>query len=546
MKKDFLPKIKKFASEKWEGVFLLVFVLIAFYLRFINITKLNYFTYDQARDALFVKRIIVDHQWRLLGTQTSLPGMYLPPFYYYTIALILWLFHLNPVGIDIYSAFIGVLTIPLIFYVANKIFGRPAGVFSAGLMAVSPLVVELTRRAWNPNTLPFFILVSFYFMWQYLKKGKTKDFLLTFGFYGYCLSLHFGAWTLMPLFILVWVYSLLKKKLGWLGLLGGLGLLFFFTSPLLFFELKHNFFLTGQAKIFFFDGEHIGMSGANFFESFISSVVALFLILISGKIMVGYGAPFEFSGKIKDLFALSQPISVVAQKPFSLSFQWWGIAIFSLIVLASLSLFWQRLKKKNDEKLVLALKMLWVWITWGVLASRLYSGNFYFFYYLFLFPAPFLLCGFLGKSFWQYRKLRLIIILALFLIIGFHLKFTVALATEWRNINDLMAVAEVISDNIDNQSLFNIATVQKEAYRWDRNSVDYRYFVESFGKKKALDWYPEDYRKASILFVVSEGGQTEVLKSNIMEIEEFSPAKIIGQWQVGKGIVIYKLSKNIK
>ncbi|MGB9637551.1 MAG: hypothetical protein ACPLY7_02010, partial [Microgenomates group bacterium] len=113
----------KFIKQNWEYLFLVFFILIAGILRFSNITKLEFFTYDQARDALFVKRMIVDEQFRLLGTQTSLPGMYLPPFYYYTIAPVLWLFRLNPAGIDIYSAFIGVLSVPLVFYVANKIFG---------------------------------------------------------------------------------------------------------------------------------------------------------------------------------------------------------------------------------------------------------------------------------------------------------------------------------------------------------------------------------------------------------------------------------------
>ena len=160
-----MRKLFKFLFNHWEIIILLILILIAAVLRFYNITKLEFFTYDQARDAIYVKRIIVDHRLRLLGTQTSMPGMFLPPFYYYTVAPILWLSRLNPIGIDIYSAFIGVLTVPLIFFVSNKIFGKPAGIFSALLVSVSPLMVELTRRAWNPNTLPFFILISFYFLW---------------------------------------------------------------------------------------------------------------------------------------------------------------------------------------------------------------------------------------------------------------------------------------------------------------------------------------------------------------------------------------------
>jgi 4-amino-4-deoxy-L-arabinose transferase-like glycosyltransferase len=533
--------------KHWQLIFLAIFIFFAAYLRFANITRLEFFTYDQARDALFVKRMIVDHEFRLLGTQTSLPGMYLPPFYFYTIAPVLWLARLNPAGIDIYSALIGVLTVPLVYFVANKVFGRPAGVFSAGLFAVSPLVVELTRRAWNPNTLPFFILIAFYFVYRYYKEGKLKDFLLAFGFYGYCLSLHFGAWTLLPLFGLTWFYHLIKgKDRKVVGLVGAACLLFFFTCPLLLFELRHNFFLTSQAKVFFFDGGHIGPSG-NFFEPLISSLIAIFTILISGKIMVGYDAPFEFSGKLRDLFLLDHPISVVAQKPFSISFQWWGLVVFLGILMLGFYYFYSSFKNKESTKALslakLPLVLLWAWIVWGVFASRMYSGKFFFFYYLFLFPAPILLFGFLGQAVWRKQILRPIALSAFLMIIGFHLKHTTVFLPSWRNFDNLKAVALKIAENAPSQGTFNLATIQKDLDRWDRNSVDYRYFVEAYGGKRALDWDPSDYGRADFLFVIDETGQSDPLISNIMEIKVFKPGKIVDQWQLENGVVVYKLSK---
>lgn len=522
-------------KKYWQEILLGIFILIAFVLRFYNITDLQFFTYDQSRDALFVKRMIVDHEFRLLGTQTSLPGMYLPPYYFYTITPILWLFKLNPIGIDIYSAFIGVLTVPMVYLVANKMFGRPAGVFSAGLFGVSPLVVELTRRAWNPNTLPFFILVSFYFLYRYFTEKKVKYFLLSFGFYGYCLSLHFGAWTLLPLFIFTLFYGWLKGKLGRLGVLGGLGLLVFFVFPLVLFEIRHNFFLVGQAKVFFFDGRHLGpKSGVNFFESLVVSLAAIFTTLISAKISIGYGAPLEFIGKFKELFVLNQPISVVAQKPFSISIQWWGLLIFVMIVISSVL---------NFKKYKTPLTMLWIWILWGVFASRMYSGGFFFFYYLFLFPAPILLFGFLGKTLSKTKVSTMFSLLALILIIIFHTKYTTVFAKSWRNFNDLMNVAKTISGNIGSEQKFNLATIQKESDRWDRNAVDYRYFTESYFGKRALDWYPENYRDAEILFVIDETGKTDPITSPIMEIQQFNPKSVIGQWDLEKMIRIYKIDK---
>ncbi len=532
--------MKKLFSH-WEWLLLSVFILIAAGLRFASITKLQFFTYDQARDALFVKRIIVDHEFRLLGTQTSLPGMFLPPFYYYTLVPVLWLSGLNPVGIDIYSALIGTLTVPLIYFVSNKLFGRPAGIFSAGMMAVSPLLVELTRCAWNPNTLPFFILLAFFFLFRYYEKRQRKDFLLAYVFYGYCLSLHFGAWTLLPLFVFSWFFYLFKSRgKGLLGLLLSLGILIFFVSPLILFELKHNFFLLGQAKSFFIDSRRIGLNAMTLLEQVTTSVIALFVILISGKVSVGYGAPFGFEGKIKDLFLLPRPISVVAQKPFSISFGWWGILILALIVFFVVRQFSH---KSENGKTKLALTMIVGWLFWGVLISRLYQGGLFFFYYLFLFPIPFLMVGFLGKSLWQ-GKLKIPALLVLFLALYFHIKFTTVFTPVWRNFSDLKTVALTIAENVSPDKSFNIATVQRDLDRWDRNSVDYRYFTETFGKRRALDWYPEDYQKAETLFVVDETGEADVLRSPIMEIQKFGPESIAHRWKLDSGIVIYQLEKS--
>lgn len=525
--------MKEFFKKNWQEILLVVFIGISLVLRFNGIFKLNFFTFDQSRDALYVKRILVDKEFRLLGTQTSLPGMYLPPFYYYTIAPILWLFKLNPIGIDVYTAFIGTLSVPLVFFIANKIFGRPAGIFSAGLWTVSSLMVELTRRAWNPNTLPFFILIAFYFFYQYFKEKKRKDFIFGTVFYGYCLSLHFGAWTLLPLWIASFIFFTVKSKKITKSLIV-VGIIIFFVSPLLFFEVRHGFFLFFQAKKFFFEGNRIAANFRLISEQFITSLAGLFLILLSGKASVGYGAPLGFSGKLVEFFTLPQPVSVVAQKPYSFSFAWWGIILLVLILLISF------FKRKE-----LSIKIIWTWLIWGILASWLYRGGLQFFYYLYLFPVVFLLFGLLGYCLYQ-SKIKVFKYGALvgFLAITlFHIRNTVAFASTWRSSRDLRAVAEIIANNVSPEVSFNIATVQRDLDRWDRTAVDYRYFTETFFGKRALDWFPEDFQKAEELFVIDETGKTDILNSPIMEIQTFNPGEIKASWTIENDITIYQLTK---
>lgn len=528
----------KLKLDKLEIILLLVILGVAIFLRFYQINKLHFFTYDQARDAIYVKRIVVDHIPRLLGTQTSLPGMYLPPFYYYTIAPVLWLAKLNPVGIDIYSASIGVLTVVLIFFVANQMFGRPAGIVAAALYSVSPLNVELSRRAWNPNTLPFFILLAFYFLWRFWVKKRGKDFLFATIVYGYCLSLHFGAWTLAPIFLFSWLH-LFKKKGSKKVLLGSVAVISLFIAPLILFELRHNFFLFSQAKVFFFDKQHLGLAQGNFFESILVSVVAIFTVLLSGQILINAQAPLEFSGKLMDLFRFSQPISVVAQKPFSLSFQWWGFLILGLIIFLTV---WYLLKsKKKVWKISLAL--LWVWVLVGVVIARFYAGKFFFFYYLFLFPVPFLFLGFVAKVFWRSLIGRILVIFSVLAMVSFHVRSTTVFQDGWRDINDLHRVAKTIARDASKDVPFNIASARRDTDRWDRNAVDYQYFVEAFYDQQPLDWLPEDYEKAEILYFVAESGKMNPLNSPIMEVQKFAPKEILKAWELPKGMVIYKLGR---
>lgn len=535
--KEKLKNIRR-QEKKVEVIALAVIVLLAIFLRFYQINQLNFFTYDQARDAIYVKRIVADHIPRLLGTQTSLPGMYLPPFYYYTIAPILWMARLNPIGIDVYSAAVGVLTVVLMYFVGNQMFGKPAGIMSAALYAVSPLNVELSRRAWNPNTLPFFILLAFFFLWRFYEKRKEKDFLFASIVYGYCLSLHFGAWTLAPIFLFSWFF-LLKKKGDKKILLGSALAIFFFILPLILFELRHNFFLLSQAKIFFFDKQHLGLPQINFIESMLTSVVAIFTILISGRILISTQAPLEFTGKLADLLRFTQPISVVAQKPFSLSFQWWGIVILALIIGGSLWYFFKGKEKSWKQTLAL----LWAWALTGVIIAQFYSGKFFFFYYLFLFPVPFLLFGFLVKLFWPVRYGKLLVVLSVLAIVSFHLKHTTVFNPYWRDINDLHRVARTIAQDASKEAAFNIASARKEKDRWDRNAVDYQYFTETFYDRQPLDWLPEDYERAEILYLVSETGPLDPIGSPIMEVQKFRPKEILETWELPKNIVIYKLGK---
>lgn len=520
--------------KRRDLVFLIPIILMAAFFRFYQIDQLQFFTYDQARDDLIVKRILVDHKFTLLGPQSSMKGAYLPPFYYYTLAPVLWLSGLNPIGVDIYTAIIGVMTVILIWYVVREFFNLFAAILVSALYASSPLIVELSRRAWNPNTQPFFVLLMILFLYRLFQRRQAIFLFWASLTFGYAINLHYGAVALLPVWLagIIWTLFYLRKFRE--GLLAAAAV-FVFIAPLILFDLRHNGMLITNIYQYFFAGERINFSPNNFLEPMVASIFQIFVAIFSGNFLKTGQVPFEFWGKINSVLNFS-PVSIIAHKPLLVQYQWWGIFLLAMVALA---VFW--LYVKREKRVVLNLLLGTVFA--GALVSRFYTGKFYFFYYIFLFPLPFL---FLGSLFWFLGKDRwgLIGAIALFLgIFYFNIKNVLVFEPPERTIEDIRNVSQIIAQDAPEDKPFNIAANYRSADRWDHNAVDYRYFTEAYYHAKPLDWQPEDYRQAEILYVVAEGGLPDPLGTKIMEIEEFAPKKIGKIWELPKGVVIYRLEK---
>lgn len=534
MKRKIKRVVQLIKSNRFELVFLFLIVAIACFLRFYRITELHFFTYDQARDDLIVKRILVDHKWTLLGPQSSMRGVYLPPFYYYTLVPILWLSRLNPVGVDIYTATIGVLTVVLIWYITREFFGKVSGLMIGALYATFPLIVELSHRAWNPNTQPFFILLTIFFLYKLFTTKKEKFLIFTSLAFGYAVNLHYGALALMPIWLFAFIWGLVKLKNKSLILLSALAL-FFFGAPLLIFDFRHDFMLSKNIYLYFFAGERISLSPRKFFEPMVSSVYQLFVALLSGSFVKTTQVPFEFWGKLKSVLSFA-PVSIIAHKPLLVQYQWWGVCLLGGIFIA---VAWNYLKKTK----VLILNLLLGAVLVSALVSRFYTGKFYFFYYIFLYPLVFLFLGLFFSSLWQRNWGKWVVGLTFLWMIYFNLTHVLVFEKPERTIRDIKQVAQTIASDVEPSKKFNIAANYRSPDRWDHNAVDYRYFVEAYWGKKALDWQPEDYERAEVLYVVAEGGLPNPLNVQIMEIYKFQPKKVLKSWELPKGVVIYKLGR---
>src|SRR3989344_8549760 len=98
-------------------------------LRSVEVINKNFlFGFDQGRDYLAVKNIVVDHKLTLIGSEigagvSGFRGIFHGPFYYYLLALPFIIFKGDPYGGMILMFILGITAIVLSYIIGRRIFG---------------------------------------------------------------------------------------------------------------------------------------------------------------------------------------------------------------------------------------------------------------------------------------------------------------------------------------------------------------------------------------------------------------------------------------
>src|SRR5258706_15192233 len=154
---------KKFLTK--SNLILLGILILAAFLRLYRIRDYLTFLGDEGRDVLIVYNILHGHL-TLLGPTSSVGGFFLGPIYYYFMAPFLWLFQYDPVWPAVMVALLGIATVWLVYKIGAEFFGSKAGLIASLLYSISPLFISYSRFSWNPNPMPFFTLLTLYFLYK--------------------------------------------------------------------------------------------------------------------------------------------------------------------------------------------------------------------------------------------------------------------------------------------------------------------------------------------------------------------------------------------
>lgn len=229
-------------------VVLFAFIVLGIAARSVEVINRNFlFGFDHGREYLMTRDIVVNHHPTLIGTalgagSAGINGVFHGPGYYYFLAIPFIIFSGDPYGGVVLMFVFGLASLIVMLILAGKMFGKWKALVPVALLSLSPEIVSQSRSIWSPHPSTFFVLLSFLFIYLFIKsigKKRLLYILLAAFFAGFIYNFEFAIAVPLTFSIFIFVPFVIKKDIkGYLVMLLGTILAYF---PMLLFEVRHNF-----------------------------------------------------------------------------------------------------------------------------------------------------------------------------------------------------------------------------------------------------------------------------------------------------------------
>lgn len=202
----------------------------------------DYFLHEQGELYLITKGIVLNHNFPLISPEVGGVGNFSkgPLFSYFFIIPFIF-FHGDPFGGRVLMFLISFLTLPIVYYCMQKMFGVKEALAATFLWSISPFFITFSGNIFSPYVIP--LLAMIYFLSLYFILRRNFYFFLLASF---CLSLmtHFeivSAVSLGITFAFITIYFLITKRLS--IKIFFLTILFFFLPliSVIVYDLTHHF-----------------------------------------------------------------------------------------------------------------------------------------------------------------------------------------------------------------------------------------------------------------------------------------------------------------
>ncbi len=228
-------------SKKYFLGVLVAIVVVGFFVRTYHFEPWLHFELDQARDAKVIDMAFEGSFWDLplLGPKAGGTFLRLAPGFYYLQYVSGLLFGQTIPGISWLVAVLSIAVLPLLYLFLRRGFGESMSLGLTALASVCVYLVLFGRFGWNPNMLPFFLVLGFYALLRAVEKDNPKRtgwFLLAAFALTLATHFHFLAFLAVP--VIVVLFLLIKRvRFTWAAWGGVLLIVLFLYSPMLINEV---------------------------------------------------------------------------------------------------------------------------------------------------------------------------------------------------------------------------------------------------------------------------------------------------------------------
>ncbi|HBB36674.1 MAG: hypothetical protein UX02_C0001G0038 [Candidatus Moranbacteria bacterium GW2011_GWC1_45_18] len=308
------------SKKYWDYFILAVIVLLAAAVRLYHFSDWLYFAMDQARDAMLIREAYDNgiSNLPLLGPRAAGTFLRLGPIFYYFQFLSAKIFNSTDPAVLAYpDVFFSILSIPLFYFFLRIYFQKTSSLLGTAIFSASFIAIQYARFAWNPNAIPFWILLTFFALLKFSQSKREKEkyawlSAMAVG-WGVASQLHFLVFVALPILIIISLaWNRNFKKMGWKGAGLVILILLIFYMPVILSDLK-----TGgdNAKQFIFALKNKPQTeysiSQKFFQNFINhgnyyTLYPTSYISRTGKISMLAGLVLIFATLLKIFWGLKE------------------------------------------------------------------------------------------------------------------------------------------------------------------------------------------------------------------------------------------------
>jgi len=463
---------------------LVLIIVLTFLTRFLFLEKAATFLWDEPRDIYYIYKMMNEKFLTLIGPFSERGVETFGSIYCYLILPLTVLFDYDPIAPVLVTAIFGSLTIFIIYFLFSKYLGKDA--WKPTLVAIGWYPLLLTSRwAWNPHLGPFWGALSLLF---WLNSSSVSWFFAGF-FTALAFNCEFVASLALFGFFLVSILRIKKENLPLKRLVSLASGFLIGLSPLLVFELRHQFFFVRQ---FLFVQKHLAEP------------------IFGLPSQEGFYRLFQMTIELFSVFTIPLFLSLfINKKPINKNLNRLGRYCFLIFVVNFSLLFF--LKNPVDRYLFFVLPFFLFWMIsltqnlwrekyWGILTSLILLSIGLLFYWVKLPP------------YWQ------------------------------RAIPDVRQITQIIAQDqasFEEEVKINVAAIQSPDHNLTGDR--YRFMLLTEG----IEVLPKtDYHMTQVLYVVSTSpSEEEIYTDYAFEIRSLKPFEITEHWVVSDYWYIYRLER---